>query len=108
MLSPDEILKLSQTPAPNQPVVSATVEICRDTTEEKAKRRFRQFSSKIEPFFQSVLRFWPVIDVLVSAKSEVAALVWGSCKFVIIVGCGSFLLQCSFRCLMYIYPRRQL
>lgn len=85
MLSPDEILKLSQTPAPHQPGVSPTAEICRDITEEKVRRRFQILSSKIEPFFQSVLKFWPVIDVLVASKPEVAALVWGSFKFVIIV-----------------------
>lgn len=81
ILSPDEILKLSAAPPGPQSILNLTSEV--DGIGKK--RRLRRCASAFEPFLESVQRYSQAVDVFVSSNPQIAALVWGSVKVVIIV-----------------------
>ncbi|KAK6530033.1 hypothetical protein TWF694_003407 [Orbilia ellipsospora] len=47
--------------------------------------RSRRFGDRIQPFLKAVNEFSTVVDVMVQSNPEIASLVWGSIKFVMII-----------------------
>lgn len=80
-LSPDEISKFSATPPGPQSILNLTSEV----DGKGKKRRLRRWASNFEPFLESIHRYSQAADVLVSSNPQIAALVWGSVRVVIIV-----------------------
>lgn len=56
--------------------------------------------AKIEPFLSSIRQFFLVIDSMVQANPEIAALVWGSIKFLFEVPICVHTLHCLIRCVI--------
>lgn len=80
-LSPDEISKLSASPPGPQSILNLMLEI----DGKGKKRRLRRCASYFEPFLDSIQRYSQVVDSVVSSNPQIAGLVWGSVKVVIIV-----------------------
>ena len=52
---------------------------------ENAKRRSRGVATRLFGFLESVQQFSSIVDTFVSSNPSIAALVWGSVKFAILV-----------------------
>jgi hypothetical protein len=83
ILPQTEYDKFLNTPVPD-PSRDGVAELVREIR-GISRRKFNPLSGRFERFLQSVLRFSPVIDVLISSNPKVTALIWGSAKFVIMV-----------------------
>lgn len=81
ILSPEEISKLSTAPPGPQSILNLTV----DVNGKANKQRLRRWASCFEPFLKSIERYSQAVDVFVSYNPQIAALLWGSVRFVIIV-----------------------
>jgi hypothetical protein len=84
ILSPDQKRDLlAQATVPDTAaVIILTAEIDR----ENAKRRSRGVATRLFSFLESVQQFSTIVDTFVSSNPSIAALVWGSVKFAILVG----------------------
>ncbi|KAI9765585.1 MAG: hypothetical protein M1840_007274 [Geoglossum simile] len=82
ILSPDQKRDLlAQATVPDAAaVIILTAEIDR----ENAKRRSRGVATRLFSFLESVQQFSTIVDTFVSSNPSIAALVWGSVKFVIL------------------------
>lgn len=61
------------------------------TTQLECENRLRKgnsIASRLFPVLQSVQAFSTVVDTFVSSHPEIAALVWGTIKFTLLVGDG--------------------
>ncbi|KAI9766767.1 MAG: hypothetical protein M1839_004771 [Geoglossum umbratile] len=83
ILSPDQKRDLlaQATVSDAAAVIILTAEIDR----ENAKRRSRGVATRLFSFLESVQQFSTIVDTFVSSNPSIAALVWGSVKFVILV-----------------------
>lgn len=83
ILDPDQKKKfLSQSSAPD---ASAAIILTTEIDNENAKRRSRCVAARILSFLESVQQFCSVVETFVSSNPKIAALVWGSVKFVMLV-----------------------
>lgn len=73
---------LSQSSVPD---ASAAIILTAEIDNENAKRRSRCVAARILSFLESVQQFCSVVDTFVSSNPRIAALVWGSVKFVMLV-----------------------
>lgn len=81
ILTPEEFAKLSNTPPSAESILDMTKEIDR----KGKKRRLRRFASHFAPLVDSIQRYSIAVEILISSNPQIAALVWGSIKVVIIV-----------------------
>lgn len=80
ILTVEEFTKLTTTPDA-QSFLDFTLEV----DGKGKKRKLRRFASSFAPFLESVQRYSLAVEILISSNPQIAALVWGSLKFVIIV-----------------------
>jgi hypothetical protein len=80
------------------PDAAAVITFTAKVDEENAKRSSRCVASRLHDFLQSVQQFSSIVDTFGSSNSGIAALVWGSIKFTILVG----LLQLVFMILNFL------
>ena len=66
-------------------VVHDVVEVTRKIDETHSKRKSRAFAIRIRGVLESVHQYCSVVDTFVQSEPKIAALVWGSLKFVILV-----------------------
>jgi hypothetical protein len=85
ILSPDQkrdLLAQSSTPD-----AAAVIVLTTKIDDQNAKRRSRGVATRLFGFLESVQGFSSIVDTFVSSDpSGIAALVWGSVKFAILVG----------------------
>jgi len=51
--------------------------------QENAKRKSRCVAARISPLLESIQQFSGIVETFVSSNQHIAALVWGSVKFVL-------------------------
>jgi hypothetical protein len=69
----------------NRPDASSILTFTAEVDKVNANRRSRCVSSRLFGILQSIQDFTNVVDTFVSSNPEIAALVWGSVKFTILV-----------------------
>jgi hypothetical protein len=74
------------------PDAAAVITFTKEIDDENAKRRSRCVASRLCGILESVQQFSSIVDTFVSSHPEIAALVWGSIKFALLV-CPSLHLQ---------------
>ena len=67
------------------PDANAVIKFIVEVDRANEKRRSRCISSRLFNFLESVQQFSAVVDTFVSSHPSVAALVWGSIRFTIVV-----------------------
>ena len=67
------------------PGPEAVLKLMAEVDAEQAKRNERCIGTRLRYVLDSVQQFSSVVDTLVSARPDTAALVWGSIKFAILV-----------------------
>jgi hypothetical protein len=83
-LTPEQTAQLrniSSVPDANAVIVFTT-----QLDEENAKRKSRCVASRLSTFLQSIQQFASVVETFVSSNPKIAALIWGSVKFALLVG----------------------
>jgi hypothetical protein len=68
------------------PDAAAVITFTKEVDDENAKRRSRCVASRLCGVLESVQQFSSIVGTFVSSHPEVAALVWGSVKFALLVG----------------------
>jgi hypothetical protein len=69
-----------------RPDANSVIKFTTEIDEENWKRRkSRNVATRINDFLQSVEEFSSIVETMVSSNPAIAALVWGSVKFAIIV-----------------------
>jgi hypothetical protein len=68
------------------PDAAAVIILTAEIDRENAKRRSRGVATRLFSFLESVQQFSTIVDTFVSSNPSIAALVWGSVKFAILVG----------------------
>lgn len=81
ILTPEEFSKLSNTP----PDARSVLDLAEAVDGRAKKRKLRRWASAFGPFLESVQRYSLAVEILISSNPQIAALVWGSVKAVIIV-----------------------
>jgi hypothetical protein len=69
----------------SKPDATSIVTFMTQIDNENAHRRRRCFSSRLFRVLESIQGFSGVVDTFVSSRPNIAALVWGTVKFVIVV-----------------------
>lgn len=83
VLTPVQKIRLKSTAAvPDTPAVIAFTTLLDN---ENATRGSRCVATRLLTFLQSIQQFTTVVDTFVSSNPAIAALVWGSVKFAILV-----------------------
>jgi hypothetical protein len=67
------------------PDANAVITFTTQLDEENAKRKSRCVASRLYTFLQSIQQFASIVETFVSSNSHIAALVWGSVKFALLV-----------------------
>lgn len=80
ILTAEEFTKLTTTPD-----AQSFLDFTSEVDGKGKKRKLRRFASSFAPFLESVQRYSHAVEILISSNPKIAALVWGSLKFVIIV-----------------------
>lgn len=98
IITPDEFLGLStgNTPLNAQSILDLTSEV----NGKGKKRKLRRWASRLVPFVESIQRYSAAIETGVSSNPQIAGLVWGSIKIVLIVCTPSLFesIYLTFRC----------
>lgn len=81
ILTPEQFSALPNTPPNAESIVKLTSEI----DKSGKNRTLRRCGAFFEPLLESIQLYRDVADTLVSSNPQIAALVWGSVKIVIIV-----------------------
>jgi hypothetical protein len=68
------------------PDTAAVITFTKEVDDENAKRRSRCVASRLCGVFESVQQFSSIADTFTSTHPEIAALIWGSVKFTLLVG----------------------
>ncbi|KAI9767042.1 MAG: hypothetical protein M1840_006001 [Geoglossum simile] len=84
ILSPDQQKDLLARAA--VPDAAAVIILTAEIDSENAKRRSRGVATRLFSFLESVQQFSSIVDTFVSSNPQIAALVWGSVKFALLVG----------------------
>ena len=83
VLTPEQKIRLQNTAAvPDAPAIIA---FTTQLDQENATRGTRCVATRLLEFLQSIQQFTTVVDTFVSSNPGIAALVWGSVKFAILV-----------------------
>ena len=83
MLTPEQQNQLRETGA--APDAVAVIRFTADLDSENAKRRSRCVASRLLTVLESIQQFSSIVDTFVQSNPKVAALVWGSVKFALLV-----------------------
>ncbi|KAF3934908.1 hypothetical protein ABW19_dt0205838 [Dactylella cylindrospora] len=83
-LKPEDRLSISQISNPNAEDVSNFVQAIDEKLSQRQKRRRLLQNSPFETFVRSMQQFSGIVDTCVQSNPEVAALVWGGMKFVLL------------------------
>ncbi len=67
------------------PDAGAVVSFTTELDNRNAERRSRGVATRLHRFLESIQQFSTIVDTFVSSKPSVAALVWGSIKFALLV-----------------------
>ncbi|OCK72892.1 hypothetical protein K432DRAFT_430842 [Lepidopterella palustris CBS 459.81] len=67
------------------PDANAVITFTTQLDEENAKRKSRCVASRVSTFLQSIQQFASIVDTFVSSNPQIAALVWGSVKFALLL-----------------------
>ena len=67
------------------PDTGAVISFTAELDHRNAKRRSRGVATRLHRFLESIQQFSAIVDTFVSSKPSVAALVWGSIKFALLV-----------------------
>lgn len=67
------------------PDANAVVSFTTELDNRNAERRSRGVATRLHRFLESIQQFSTIVDTFVSSKPSVAALVWGSIKFALLV-----------------------
>jgi hypothetical protein len=67
------------------PDANAVIIFTTQLDEENAKRNSRCVASRLYTFLQSIQQFASIVETFVSSNPRIAALVWGSVKFALLV-----------------------
>lgn len=86
VLTPEDIPTLSNTPLSTESILGVVSEV----DGKGKKRKLRRFVSAFEPLLDFIQRYSTAVETIVSSNPQIAALVWGSVKVVIIV-CASLI-----------------
>jgi hypothetical protein len=68
------------------PDATAVIILTAEIDNQNAKRRSRGVATRLFGFLESVQQFSSVVDTFVSSNPSIAALVWGSVRFALLVG----------------------
>lgn len=94
-MTPEQKNRLHGTAAiPDAPAIIA---FTTQLDNENAKRRSRCVATRLLTFLQSIQQFTTVVDTFVSSNPAIAALVWGSVKFAILVSRHYYLADSEIR-----------
>lgn len=81
ILSPDQIAQLTSS---NTPTADDVVQLTDDIMEANAGRKSRIFASRVQGLLSPVQQYCTIIDTC-AGSNQIAALVWGSIKLVLLV-----------------------
>ncbi|KAK6519479.1 hypothetical protein TWF281_003313 [Arthrobotrys megalospora] len=84
-LRPEDHHTLKNYPDPSAGDVANFVKDLDERLQQKQKRRRALQSSPFATFVQSMQQFSSIVDTCVQSNPEIAALVWGGMKFVLLV-----------------------
>lgn len=68
-----------------EPSALSVVGLTSEIDKKRSGLGLRRLGPCFEPFLKSIQRFSSVVEALISSSHQIAALVWGSVKFVVIV-----------------------
>lgn len=68
-----------------KPDAGAVVSFTAELDHKNAERRSRGVATRLHRFLESIQQFSTIVDTFVSSKPNIAALVWGSIKFALLV-----------------------
>lgn len=68
-----------------QPQLRAVLQFTADLDEKNAERRSRCIAARLQTVLESVQQFSGVVETCVSSNPRIAALIWGSLKFALLV-----------------------
>jgi hypothetical protein len=74
------------------PDANAVIIFTTQLDEENAKRNSRCVASRLYTFLQSIQQFASIVETFVSSNPRIAALVWGSVKFALLVSASYILI----------------
>ncbi|KAH0537546.1 hypothetical protein FGG08_005681, partial [Glutinoglossum americanum] len=72
------------------PDTAAVITFTREVDDENAKRRSRCVASRLCGVLQSVQQFSSIVETFITSHPEIAALVWGSIKFALLLTLEKF------------------
>lgn len=83
-LNPEQRAELEAVKA--VPDAHAVAQFTHQLDQENAKRKSRCVAARISPLLESIQQFSGIVETFVSARPQIAALIWGSIKLVLQVG----------------------
>jgi len=90
LLTPAQKAKLNSL-SQGTPTADDVVQFTKSIEEGPKKHKRQVIASRIYNFLQSLQQYCAIVDTFVSSNPQTAGLIWGSVKFLILVGINSML-----------------